>query len=445
MRFVPNTPSQRDEMLKVIGVESLDDLLVDIPHELRVKCSLNLPESKSEMELINHMKLLSKENADIDDYVCFRGAGAYDHFIPSIVNHLYTRSEFYTAYTPYQPEVSQGTLRAIYEYQSMICALVLMDVANASMYDGASAVAEAALMSHGVTDRYEILISKGVNPLYRKVLSTYCEGPELKTREIEVREGTTDLDSLKASISDNFACFIVQYPNFLGYLEPIKKIELMVHKAGGLLVVCVDPISMGILTPPGEIGADIVVGEGQALGNHISFGGPYLGFMACKEELVRKMPGRLAGATIDTGGKRGFVLTLETREQHIRREKATSNICTNEALNALAATVYLASMGKQGIKKVAELCMQKSHYLFEKIINLPGFSAVYSSPFFKEFIVKTDYEIEKIEKILLDKKIIGGLPLGGYYPNLKDAMLFCVTEKRTKEEMDRLVAILAAI
>jgi len=401
-----------------------EDFFRDIPAAVRLKGPLSLPPPLSEPELLEDLKTQSEKNRGAS---LFLGGGNYQHFIPSAVKHLVSRSEFYTAYTPYQAEASQGTLQSIYEYQSMICELTGMDVANASMYDGATALAEAALMSVRLTGRKEIVVSSAVHPHYRQVLKTYCRAADLKVTEVpyDQESGLTSSDWRPAT---GDACFILQQPNFFGNVESAEKLSALVHANGSLLIVAADPISLGLLKPPGEYGADIVVGEGQSLGNPQNFGGPGLGIFAVKKESLRQMPGRIVGATVDSEGKRGFVLTLSTREQHIRRERATSNICSNEALCALAACVYLALMGKNGLKKVAELCLQKANYLKR---SLPSSALLFpSSPSFKEFVVKTKSKV--------------GIDLGKDYPALKGARLICVTELAKKEWLDELAANLIA-
>lgn len=439
MSYIPNTDLNRQEMLKKIGVGNFTDLLKVIPESIRLKEELKLPPPLSEPELTRLLTGMAGQNRETGKSICFLGGGAYDHFVPAVVDHIISRPEFYTAYTPYQAEVSQGTLQAIYEFQSQICELTGMDVANASMYDGATAAAEAALLSHAHTGRGEILVAESLNPNYRKVIDTYCGSIKMKVSTLPWSNGLTDPDELKKRMSDQVACVIVQTPNFLGLLENIKEIEPLVHSKGALLVLVCDPISLGILKTPGEYNADIAVGEGQVLGNGLNLGGPYLGYFAAKQSLVRKMPGRIIATTTDTKGRRGFVMTLQTREQHIRREKATSNICTNEALCALAACVYLSVMGKNGIKKVAELSLQKSHYAAERISGVGGFKRKYNSPFFKEFVIETPVPPEKILSSLREKDIFAGLDLGGFDPKLRNQLLICVTEKRTKEEIDFLV------
>jgi glycine dehydrogenase subunit 1 len=361
------------------------------------------------------------------------------------VGHVLLRSEFYTAYTPYQPEVAQGNLQAIYEYQTMIANLTGMDVANASMYDGATALAEAALLVHAQTRREEILISKAVHPFYRQVVNTYCHRAGIRVTEIEIEDGATSVETLKDRLSDKTAGVLIQHPNFFGNLEEIDQFEKAVHDTGALFVVSVDPVSLGVLKPPGEYNADVATGEGQPLGNALNFGGPYVGIFTVKQNLIRRLPGRLAGVTVDQKGRRGFVLTLQTREQHIRRDKATSAICTNQQLCALASTVYLALMGKQGIPAVAEYSMQKAHYLADKLTGVPGIEMMFSKPFFKEFAVKTPVHPKQIIDALRKEKIFAGIDLNRFDYGIEDGLLIAVTEKRTKEEMDHYVEIMKSI
>jgi len=441
--YIPNTKDDQKKMLEEIGVESINDLFESIPPHLRLKTEVNLPSSLSEMELIGRLRGLSKKNVSLDEYISFLGAGSYDHFIPTVVDHLSNRAEFYTSYTPYQAEASQGTLQAIYEYQSLICNLFKMDVSNASMYDGATALAEAVILAYNVNHRQKVLVSKTIHPEYRQVLTTYVEKTlGLSIIEINYRNGITDLTELEEKIDEDTSCVVVQNPNFFGCLEEVKEIEKIVHKFGSLYIVSVDPISLGLLIPPGDYNVDVAVGEGQALGNHLNFGGPYLGIFTCKKEFLRKVPGRVVGETTDKKGKRGFVLTLQTREQHIRRERATSNICTNHNLNALRAAIYLSTLGEEGLKEVANLCLQKSHYAAERICQISGFELSFTSPFLKEFSVKCPVSSHKINKLLWENKIIGGFDLGKFYPELRDCLLFCVTEKRTKGEIDKLTSLL---
>jgi len=436
MRYISNTPDQQKEMLQTVGVSSIEDLLIRVPTKARLSRPLNLAPALAEMDLVRHLRALSGGNADADDYACFLGAGSYDHAVPSPINHLISRGEFFTAYTPYQPEASQGTLRSIYEYQTMIAALTGMDVANASIYDGASSLAEAILMAHSVTGRDGVVLSKGVNPLYRQVVETYAEGPNLKLRPAPIGDGLTDPDALKKIVSGTTAAVAVQYPNFFGCLEEVRAVAEVAHGAGALLIVVADPVNLGLLTPPGELGADIVVGEGQGLGVPMSFGGPNLGVFAAKQELVRRMPGRLAGATVDLAGRRGFVLTLQTREQHIRREKATSNICTNVALCALMATIYLAILGPRGLKRVGELSAAKAHYAAAEFARIPGVRLRFPAPFFKEFTLELPKSPERVVRRLLKDKILAGVPLKTLDRQFKNCLLVAVTEKRTRSEID---------
>ena len=444
MRYISNTPAQQREMLATIGVGSIEELLSRIPTKARLSRPLNVPAAMAESDLVRHLRALSALNANADDYACFLGAGSYDHSVPSPINHLISRGEFFTAYTPYQPEASQGTLRSIFEYQSMMAELCGMDVANASLYDGASSVAEAALMAHAVTERSAVVLSKGVNPLYRQVVETYCEGPGIRLKSAPIGDGATDLDALRKAVTGQTAAVVIQHPNFFGCLEDIRAAADIAHGTGALLVVVSDPVNLGLLTPPGALGADIVVGEGQGLGVPMSFGGPNLGVFAAKQELVRRMPGRLVGATVDLDGQRGFVLTLQTREQHIRREKATSNICTNVALCALMATIYVAIMGKGGIRKVGELSVAKAHYAAETFTKIPGVRLRFAAPFFKEFTLQLPKSPERVAKRLMKEKILAGVPLKAFDRAQKDCLLVAVTEKRTRAEIDAYAAALTA-
>ena len=439
MTYIPHTDANRKEMLDAIGVKSLEGLFPAVPDKVKFP-ELHLPAALSEMETFWEMQGLSEANADVNHYACFLGAGAYNHYVPHTVDYVLRRGEFYTAYTPYQPEVSQGTLQAMFEYQSMICQLTGMEVSNASHYDGATSLAEGVLMAMNAAkgNRKKVVISPAVHPQYRSVLRTYTQGMNVTI---------VGDDNLKADVADlvklldkETACLVVQSPNFFGQVEDLKGVAAAVHAVGALLIVATDPISLGLLTPPGEYGADVVVAEGQALGIPLSYGGPYLGIFATKNAYVRKMAGRLVGQTIDADGKRGFVLTLSTREQHIRREKATSNICTNQGLIALAAAVYLATLGKCGLDQVARLCWHKSHYAAQRIATLQGYSVWNNKPFFKEFVVKMPKPIDKVNEFLLDEfDIIGGYDLGQDYPHLKNHMLIAVTETNNKAEIDDLV------
>ncbi|TRZ48435.1 MAG: aminomethyl-transferring glycine dehydrogenase subunit GcvPA [Dehalococcoidia bacterium] len=430
--YLPNTDTDRRAMLREIGVSSADELFHDVPEKFR-NVRFKLPPPLSELELKEELRQLSNHNANLDDYVCFLGAGYYRHFIPSVIGHITGRSEFYTAYTPYQAEASQGTLQTIYEYQSLICQLTGMEVSNAGMYDGSTAVAEAALMACRITRRDKVAVLSTVNPGYGKVIDTYAKGHDIPSEKVE-----PNLDGL----ASDCACLIVQQPNFFGHFEDIGAYTQKAHDMGALLIIIVDPISLGMFKPPGNYGADIVVAEGQALGSPISFGGPGLGIFTCRKEYLRQMPGRIVSKTTDVGGQPGYVLTLATREQHIRRERATSNICTNEALVALAATVYLAALGKRGLRQVAELCYHKAHYAAEAIGKLKGYSLVFQQPFFKEFVVCCPVAPSQINEVLFKERIIGGLDLSQMIDN---GMLLCVTEVNTKQDIDRLVEILGAL
>jgi len=426
-------------MLSSASIRSIDELFRDIPSKTRINNVGVVPEKGiSELELKGLLSALSKKNANASDFISFLGGGSYNHFIPSTVNHIISKSEFYTAYTPYQPEISQGMLQSIFEYQSLICALTGMDAANASMYDGATALAEAASLAVHNTVRKEVLVSMAVNPNYRQVLSTYAKGADWEIREFgyESGQGASSLAEAKKLISDKTACLIISNPNFFGCIEDVEKFSGLAKSKGALSILSIDPISLGILKRPGELGVDVVTGEGQSLGLPQNFGGPYLGIFAVKKDYLRLMPGRIVGETVDTKGRRGYVLTLQAREQHIRREKAYSNICSNEALCALASTVYLATMGKSGLREVASQCLQKANYAKKKLSKLVALKA----PSFKEFVIKPSKPVADINKKLLDNGIIGGLDLGNFYPELKGNMLIAITELVKKESIDNLAS-----
>jgi glycine dehydrogenase subunit 1 len=422
--YIPNTDEDRRTMLDTIGVATADELFADIPAEFRIE-GLNLPPAPSELDLSRELSDLAHQNRVAGNgTACFLGGGAYRHFIPSTVAHIVGRSEYYTAYTPYQPEISQGTLQTMFELQSMTCELFGMDVANAGMYDGASALAEACLMACRVTGRNRIAVHPSVNPDWLDVVRTYAFGPELEVDVIEADRMTAD-----------YACLAVQQPAFLGTLGDVRAWADEAHAAGALYIVAADPISLGMLATPGDYGADIAVGEGQSLGWAPNFGGPWLGLFTCRNEYVRQMPGRIVGRTTDLNGRTAYVLTLQTREQHIRRERATSNICTSQQLVGLAAAVYLATVGKHGMRQVAEACYHKAHYAAQIIQNVPGYEVDLEMPFFKEFVVRCPRPPSAINRALLERDIIGGLDVSSQVEN---GMLFCVTEVNTREEIERL-------
>ena len=441
--YISITDADRAEMLSAIGVERVADLFVDVPEAVRFP-ELKLPPAISEIELRRELGALANRNANAQDHSIFLGAGAYNHFVPSAVDQILRRAEFYTSYTPYQPEISQGTLQAIFEYQSLICALSGMDIANASHYDGGTALAEAALMAVASTrNRRTVVVAPGVSPQYRAVLHTYLQGSGIRIRGDENADSGASLDDVLAQIDNTTAAVLVQSPDFFGTLHDLKSIAEQVHAAGALLVVHFDPIALGLFQTPAEVGADIATAEGQPLGIGLTFGGPYLGIFTCSEKYVRKMPGRLTGATLDLNGDVGYVLTLQAREQHIRREHATSNICTNQGLMALAAAVYLSLVGRQGLRRIAELCYHRAHYAAAAIANVPGYTLLDRRPFFKEFVVRCPRPVAEINAALATRGIVGGYDLSLDYPDLENAMLLCVTEMNSKGEIDALVEALA--
>jgi glycine dehydrogenase subunit 1 len=442
MNYIPHTDAERREMLARIGVQTIEDLFIAVPEKYRFP-KLDLPEALTEMEVMWELNALAEANTDVAHHACFLGAGAYNHYIPSLVDHLIRRGEFFTAYTPYQPEVSQGTLQAIFEFQSMIGNLTGMEICTASHYDGATAFAEAVLMSMAVTRRNKVVISSAIHPHYRQVLRTYTQF-NADINIVEVDPG--GLGDLRGLVDLDTACLAIQNPNFFGQFEDVSGLADKIHAPGALFVVVTNPMSLGLFKPPVEYGADIVVGEGQPLGVPLSFGGPYLGFFCTKREYMRRIPGRIVGETVDKAGQRGYVLTLKTREQDIRREKATSNICTNQGLMALCACIYMSVMGKSGIQDAANLCYQKAHYAADQLGKLDGFAVWQDKPFFNEFVVKCPAPVKEINDYLLDEHdIIGGYDLGRDYPDLIDHMLLCCTETNTREEIDALVEALAAL
>jgi glycine dehydrogenase subunit 1 len=437
-RYLPTTAEDRKEMFEVLGINDISELFEDIPESIRFEGELKVHKALSEPELVKYMGELAGKNVNAQEYACFLGAGTYDHYIPSVVNHVISRSEFYTAYTPYQPEISQGELQAIFEFQTMICELTAMDVANSSMYDGATSLAEAAAMAAGKTKKSKIVVSRAVHPESRAILQTYAKGQGLEVVEVGCVNGLTDLQALQAAVDENTAAVLIQYPNFFGGIEDLAAVEKIAHTHKGLFIVSSNPLSLGLLKPPGEFDADVVVGDAQPFGIPMSFGGPHCGYFAVKKELMRQIPGRIVGQTKDEQGRRGFVLTLQAREQHIRREKATSNICSNQALNALAASVAMTALGKQGVQESARLNVQKTQYAKRVIAALEGYEIVFDSPVFNEFVVKSPGSVGQINKALLAHGIIGGYDLSRDYPELANHMLIAVTELRTKEEIDRL-------
>jgi glycine dehydrogenase subunit 1 len=432
MSYIAATKAQQREMLKTCGVSSIAELFTDIPRSLAPK-SFSLPSGKSELEVYSMLSGLASQN--YSHLINFMGGGFYEHFIPAAVDALAGRSEFYTAYTPYQPELSQGTLQAIYEYQTDICRLTAMEVSNASLYDGGTALYEACQMAIRVTQRPRVIVDGGVNPIYRKMLYCYTANLSIDFNEIPVSHGQSDREKVFAALDDRTAAVILQNPNFFGVIDDHSDIVAYCHSKGILAIQSVYPIAMALLKPPGEIGVDIATGEGQSLGLPLSFGGPYLGFMATSKKLVRKMPGRLVGRTTDAKGRQGFVLTLQAREQHIRREKATSNICTNEALCALRAHAYLSLLGKEGLKKVATLCLNKAQYAKERVKAIPGVKVMESSPTFNEFTVLLPIDAAEAAGKMIEQGFAPGFPLGRYYPGMENYLLVAVTEKRTKYEI----------
>ena len=443
MSYVLNTPDDQRAMLQAIGVSSIEDLFANIPAELRLHRPLNVPPALSEIDLTRHLQRLAARNKPADDAVCFLGGGSYDHFIPAVVDTVAGRSEFYTAYTPYQAEASQGSLQAFFEFQTLICQLTGLDVANASLYEGGSAVAEAVIMAINVTERKgDVVVPDTVHPEYRQVLATYLANLGAKLVTLPCPGGYLEPAALKKVLNDQTAAVVLQHPNFFGHLEEACEITRITHEAGALAVASFDPIGVGVLKRPGDYGADIAIAEGQCLGTPMGYGGPYLGVMACRSEYVRKIPGRLVGETTDRNGKRCWVLTLQTREQHIRRDKATSNICTNQGLFALRATVYLTALGPQGLKETAELCLQKAHYAADVLAQVPGVSKRFDRPFFKEFALKVPGDVPGLLKRLQSAGYFAGLHAGRWYPGLNDTIALAVTEKRTRAEIDGLAGAL---
>ncbi len=448
MSYIPNTPQDQEAMLARLELPSLEALLSPVPENVRLRRPLELPPALAEPDLKRVLNGMAAKNKNLDTAISFLGAGTYDHAIPSVVPHLQRRSEFVTSYTPYQPEVSQGMLQAIYEFQTMVCQITGLDIANASLYDGSTAVVEAVLLALGPGGRGEVVISQGVDPQYRNVLHTYAHARGFQVREVQVHNGVTSIEELDEAVSTSTAAVVIQQPNFFGCIEDMSAIEPIAHKGKAVFIANItEPASLGILTPPANYDADIAVGELMSFGNTMSYGGPALGFMASKQKYMRLLPGRLVGQTVEEGGEKqtGYVLTLQTREQHIRRERATSNICTNQSLLAVGATIYMAALGKQGFRALGELCLQKAHYALRQITALPGFEVAFSSPFFDEFVIKSPVSTQKLQQRLEQADIIGGYDLSLDYPDMENCLLFCVTETRTKEDIDHLVAVLKEV
>jgi len=443
MPYIAHSSRDVAEMLEKIGVSSIDDLFAAIPADARFDGKLDLPPPASELQIQRELQRIGREMVTLDQLNAFIGGGVYDHFIPSIVDHLSGRAELYTAYTPYQPEASQGTLTAIFEYQSMIAALTGMDVSNASVYDGASAVAEAVLMAAAIKRRRKtVVVSGAVHPEHLATVRTYLTNIDNDLVVVPAPDGVTDLAALADAVDDDTVCVAFANPNFNGCLEDVHRLAEVTHQAGALLIACVEPHSLGVVVAPGEYGADIAVGEGQGLGGEVWYGGPYFGFFTAKKEHVRKMPGRIAGLTEDGQGRRGVVLTFQTREQHIRRAKATSNICTNQGIIAMRGAMYLAALGPQGLREVATQCIAKSHYAADRISSIEGFSLAFDAPFVKEFTVRTPRPAEDICRDLSAEGILPGLPLSRWYPGRENELLVAVTEKKSREDIDALVIAL---
>ncbi|MDA3902885.1 MAG: aminomethyl-transferring glycine dehydrogenase subunit GcvPA [Desulfuromusa sp.] len=445
MRYLPHTDVDVQQMLDQIGVSNIDELFSGVPEDCRLKRPLDLPKAKSESETLNFLRGLAEQNTKTSDWDSFLGGGAYNHFIPSVVDQLVSRSEFYTAYTPYQPEISQGTLQAIFEFQTLICQLTGMDVANASMYDGASACAEAVLLTiRAAKKRNKVLLSQALPPQYRETVATYCRYLEVNLIEVPLENGVTDQAELKALLDDQVAAVVVGYPNYFGQMEDLATIADLTHAAGARLVAAVaEPLALALYKSPGALGADVVVGEGQSFGIPLSYGGPGIGFFAVRKQDMRSLPGRLVGQAVDQDGKRGFVLTLATREQHIRREKATSNICSNQGMNVLMVSIYLALHGKQGLRQLAEVNYAKAAYAREKIGQLDGFAVAFSGEYFNEFVITCSEPVAALKTRLEQQNILAGISLGRDYSALKNGLLICVTEQNSRKQIDRLVLALA--
>lgn len=443
-RYLPMTEQDQKEMLDVVGVSSIDELFSDIPESVRFQGLYNIKEAKSEAALTKELAQLAAKNKDTLANVSFLGAGVYNHYKPVIVDHVISRSEFYTAYTPYQPEISQGELQAIFEFQTMIAELTGMDLANSSMYDGGTALAEAGMLAAGHTRRKKLLVSGALHPEYKDVVKTYADGQSVEVVVVPTKDGVTDIEALKGLMDDSVAAVLAQYPNFFGQIEDIKTLADIAHEQKALFITSANPLALGVLTPPGKLGADIVAGDAQPFGISESFGGPHCGFFAVTKALMRKVPGRLVGETVDGEGRRGYVLTLQAREQHIRRDKATSNICSNQALLALAASVAMTALGKAGVQEMAKQNIVKTRYA-KNAFEAAGFTVAFQGAHFNEIVVKTNKSVTEINKGLIEKGIIGGFDLGRVDAELENHALIAVTELRTKEEIDTLVAEMGAL
>ena len=443
MRYIPNTPDDRSAMLRAIGVSSFEELLEQVPSSLQLNRPLNISDGKSEWQVSREMSALAEMNQNAMAHACFMGAGSYDHYVPAAVNALASRSEFVTAYTPYQPEVAQGTLQVIFEFQSMICELFAMPAANASLYDCGVALSEAISLAHAHTKRSRFVWSEAVNPSYRRVAETNNVAQGMTFDLAPSPNGCQTNDAINMLLGDDVAALVVQYPNFYGIVDDLSKVIERAHSLGALVIFVADPMAMGVLRSPGRLGADIVVGEGQSLGNYMSYGGPYLGLFAASNELVRLMPGRIVGITKDVDGRRGFVLTLQTREQHIRRDKATSNVCTNQGLVATRATFYLSMLGPNGLREIGETSARRARYLINKLKAVPGFSLPHSGTHFREFVLNVPGNSEKFFEFMSERGVLAGVPLSRMGIHNDRGILVALTEKRTVEEMDRYAELAA--
>ncbi len=444
MPYLYNTREDQAAMLAAIGIDSVDQLFEMIPERLRLDRELDIPAARGELELDQHLRQLAGKNLHASNAVCFLGGGSYDHFVPAAVDTIGSRSEFYTSYTPYQAEVAQGNLQAIFEYQSMITRLTGLDVSNSSLYDGGSATAEAVLMAIDTTGRRgPVVMAASLHPEYRQIVATYLECLGVPVKVVGTLSGTLGIDELREAVDETTACVVLQQPNFFGIVEQARELAQVAHEAGALMIGVFDPISLGLLERPGDWGADIAVAEGQSLGTAMSYGGPVLGILACRDSLVRRIPGRIVGQTTDRRGNTCYTLTMQTREQHIRRDKASSNVCTNQALFALRATVYLALMGPHGLRDVANLCLQKSHYARQAFAASERFEIAFGGPTFKEFVVRdTENRVSELISEAAAAGVLAGVPLAPWYPELSDCFLVCVTEKRTRDQIDSLVRLL---